>query len=143
VVSGTETEPATVGGQDGADPEGENFVSAREATAIMRYAETKPDRFREGWQRRIAYTDKLMIVVIDVENGPWAEPDPPHSHPHEQVAYVVSGEVMFICEDAEPQRLQAGDVYAIPPNKQHTIQLLSKTARLVDVFHPLREEFLP
>ena len=60
----------------------------------------------------------------------------------EQIAYVADGEVLFICEGAEPQRLQGGDVYAIPPNKPHTIQLLSERARLVDTFHPIREDFI-
>ena len=83
-----------------------------------------------------------VSVVIDVENGPWEGPDPLHSHPHEQIAYVADGEVLFICEDAEPRRLRGGDVYAIPPNKRHTIQLLSKRARLVDTFHPIREDFI-
>ena len=119
-----------------------SHLSVGDSSAILRYGETPPDRFREGWQRRVVHTNTLMMVVIDVENGPWAEPDPPHSHPHEQIAYVADGEVLFICEGAEPQRLQGGDVYAIPPNKPHTIQLLSKRARLVDTFHPIREDFI-
>jgi quercetin dioxygenase-like cupin family protein len=118
-----------------------SHLSVGESSAVMHYGETPPDRFREGWQRRIVHTGKLMMVVIDVENGPWSEPDPPHSHPHEQIAYVADGEMMFICEGAEPQRLRAGDVFAVPSNKRHTIQLLSKRARLVDTFHPVREDF--
>ena len=35
-----------------------------------------------------------------------------------------------------------GDLYAIPPDLPHSIQLFSKTARLVDCFTPLREDFL-
>ncbi len=119
-----------------------SHLGVRESSAVMHYGETQPDLFREGWQRRIVYAGKLMMVVIDVENGPWSEPDPPHSHPHEQIAYVAEGELLFICEGAEPQRLRAGDVYAIAPNKQHTIQLLSKRARLIDTFHPIREDFI-
>ncbi len=34
-----------------------------------------------------------MMVVVDFNDGPTSEPDPPHSHPHEQVSYVVSGEI--------------------------------------------------
>ncbi len=119
-----------------------SHLSVRESSAVMRYGETRPNLFREGWQRRIVHTGKLMMVVIDVDNGPWSEPDPPHSHPHEQIAYVADGELLFICEGSEPQRLQAGDIYAVPPNKQHTIQLLSRRARLIDTFHPIREDFI-
>ena len=119
-----------------------SHLNVGESSAVMHYGETQPDRFREGWQRRVIHTGKLMMVVIDVENGPWPEPDPPHSHPHEQIAYVAEGEVLFICEGSEPQHLKAGDVYAIAPNKPHTIRLLSRRARLVDTFHPIREDFI-
>jgi quercetin dioxygenase-like cupin family protein len=83
-----------------------------------------------------------MAVVIDIENGPWDQADPPHTHPHEQITYVASGDVLFLCEGLDPVRLTAGDLYAIPPEIPHSIQLLSKTARLVDCFTPLREDFL-
>lgn len=109
---------------------------------VLNHVGTEPDRFRPGWQRRIIHTDKLMMVVLDIDNGPWAEPDPPHSHPHEQIAYIAQGDILFICDGAQPQRLIAGDVFAVPPNVKHTIQVLSKTARLVDTFHPIREDFI-
>lgn len=37
-----------------------------------------------------------MMVVIDFNDGPTDEPDPPHSHHHEQVSYVVTGEILFV-----------------------------------------------
>jgi hypothetical protein len=36
----------------------------------------------------------------------------------------------------------AGDLYGIPPDVPHTIQLLSKTACLIDSFTPIRDDFL-
>jgi quercetin dioxygenase-like cupin family protein len=110
--------------------------------AVFHPDATNGERFRAGFERWIVHTDKLMAVVIDIANGPWKEPDPPHSHPHEQIAYVVQGEVLFICEGLAPARLGPGDLYAIPPGIPHTIQLLSATARLVDCFTPVREDFL-
>jgi quercetin dioxygenase-like cupin family protein len=82
-----------------------------------------------------------MAVVIDFEDGPHAEPDPPHSHPHEQVTYVAEGELYFFV-DGEPHRLGPGDLIAVPGRVPHTIQLLTKTARLVDTFTPVRDDFL-
>jgi quercetin dioxygenase-like cupin family protein len=83
----------------------------------------------------------LMVVVIDFTDGPSAEPDPPHAHPHEQVTYVAEGEVLFFI-DGEPTRLAAGDLITVPPNAPHSIQLLSNPVRLVDTFSPIREDFL-
>jgi quercetin dioxygenase-like cupin family protein len=83
-----------------------------------------------------------MMVVIDFSNGPWTEPEPPHHHVHEQATYVAQGEILFFCEDEEPQRLESGDMFFVPSDKKHTIQLLSKTVKLIDSFNPLRDEFL-
>jgi len=83
-----------------------------------------------------------MTVVLDVDNGPWTAPDPYHSHQHEQISYVAEGEILFLAEGEEPRRLGAGDLFAVPSGKPHSIQLLSKHARLVDTFNPIREDFL-
>lgn len=113
-----------------------------EKAKVLQLETVEGENFRPGFERWIIHTDGLMAVVLDITNGPWKEPDPPHSHPHEQVACVAEGEVLFICEGLAPARLVAGDMYAIPPNIPHAIQLLSKTARLVDCFTPIREDFL-
>ncbi len=110
--------------------------------AILRYAETPGDVFREGWQRRIVQTSQLMTVVIDVDNGPWDAPDPLHSHPHEQITYIAEGEVLYFSEGETPRRLRAGDLFAVPGGQPHSIQLLSQRARLIDSFTPPREDFL-
>ncbi|MFB6319563.1 cupin domain-containing protein [Saccharicrinis sp. FJH54] len=110
--------------------------------AVLKFDETPYEKVKEGLQRKIIHTDKLMTVVIDFTNGPWSEPEPPHNHPHEQTAYVAEGELIFLCEGEPDQHLKAGDMYAVPPNKMHTIQLLSATARIVDNFTPLREDFM-
>jgi quercetin dioxygenase-like cupin family protein len=83
-----------------------------------------------------------MLVVVDFDDGPAAQPDPPHAHPHEQVSYVAEGEVLFFL-DGSPTRLGPGGVVSIPSNVPHAIQTLTSHARLVDVFTPIREDFLP
>ena len=94
-----------------------------------------------GRERYLAYTDNLMVVVIDFTDGPQEAPDPPHSHPHEQVTYVAEGEVLFFIND-HPHKLSAGDLITVPPDAPHTIQLLTAKVRLVDTFNPIREDFL-
>jgi quercetin dioxygenase-like cupin family protein len=96
----------------------------------------------KGLQRKIIHTKNLMTVLIDFTDGPWDEPQPPHSHPHEQSSFVAAGEIIFYCEGEDDQLLQAGDMFAVPSGKKHTIKLLTKKARLIDSFTPLREDFL-
>nr|HPM32871.1 cupin domain-containing protein [Chryseolinea sp.] len=78
----------------------------------------------------------------DFDNGPWKEPDLPHQHVHEQTTYIAEGEIIFSCEGEDDQKLVTGDMFWVPSNKMHTIQLLTEKARLVDSFNPIREEFL-
>ena len=95
----------------------------------------------EDRTRYLAHTDHLMMAVIDFNDGPTYAPDPPHSHPHEQVSYVVDGEIIFFL-DNEETRLGPGDIFTVPPNIPHSVQLLTQHVRLVDTFHPIREEFI-
>jgi len=109
---------------------------------ILQTAVAPAHRFREGVDRRLICTEQLMTAVLDFENGPWDQADPYHSHPHEQITYIAEGELIFLAEGDEPRHLKAGDLFAVPSNLPHSIQLLSKRARLIDCFHPIREDFL-
>ena len=111
--------------------------------ATLLFDKTPYTKVREGLDRKIIHTNTLMTVLIDFTDGPWAEPEPPHSHPHEQTSYVAAGEIIFFCEDEEPVNLKAGDMFAAPSGKKHCIQLLTPSVRLVDSFSPIREDFLP
>ncbi|MBT1704022.1 cupin domain-containing protein [Chryseosolibacter indicus] len=97
---------------------------------------------KSGVERRLIHGENLMMVVIDFTNGPWSEPEPFHFHVHEQATYVAEGELLFLCEGEPDQHLKAGDMFFVTSNKKHTIQVLSKTLRLIDSFNPIREEFL-
>ena len=108
---------------------------------IVKQTEVAPQTIAPGRERYLARTDHLMMVVIDFNDGPTEAPDPPHRHPHEQVSYVVSGEVIFFL-DGVATPLGPGDMFTVPPDVPHSIQLLSDYVRLVDTFHPIREEFL-
>jgi quercetin dioxygenase-like cupin family protein len=118
------------------------MVHAERATAVLHRTRTPAETVRPGLSRRIIRTGQLMTVTIDFEDGPWADADPFHSHPHEQTCYVAEGEVLFLSEGQETRKLSAGDLFAVPPDIPHSIQLLSRTARLVDTFHPVREDFI-
>ena len=110
--------------------------------AVLKFNEVPYEIVRVGLQRKIIHTDNLMTVLIDFSDGPWDKPEPPHSHPHEQTSYVAEGEIIFLCEGEADQHLKAGDMFAVPSGRPHTIQLLTEKARLVDCFNPVREDFL-
>jgi len=108
---------------------------------ILKDRLTPPTETTSGVYRKIIHLNGLLTAIIDFKNGPWPEPDPPHAHPHEQTSYVAKGELMvFIGEDAH--KLEEGDTFAIPSNVPHSVQILSRKARLIDSFQPVREDFL-
>jgi len=109
---------------------------------VLQFDTIPYEKVKEGLQRKIIRTNNLMTVLIVFSNGPWKEPEPPHSHPHEQTSYVAAGEIIFYCEGEKDQRLKSGDMFAIPSGKKHTIKLLTKIVRLIDSFNPIREDFL-
>ena len=99
------------------------------------------EEVKEGFRRRITHLDNLMVVVCDFTNGPAIKPDPPHSHPHEQITYVAEGE-LFLFLGEEKHQLSPGDVFLVPPDLPHCIQTISAHVRLIDCFSPIREDFL-
>lgn len=109
--------------------------------AVLKYSEMPVQPIRAGVERRLGYTDNLMMTILDFNDGPTSEPDPPHSHPHEQISYVAEGEILFFL-DGVVAHLGPGDVFLVPSGKSHTIQRLTEHVRLVDCFTPLREDFL-
>ncbi len=110
--------------------------------AVLKFDQVPYEKVKEGLERKIIHTKNLMTVLIDFSNGPWEEPEPPHSHPHEQTSYVAEGEIIFYCEGEPDRHLEAGDMFAVPSGKKHTIKLLTPNVRLVDSFTPIREDFI-
>lgn len=106
------------------------------------YRQQPEEKVSEGLSRTLVYTEHLMMAILDFTGGPWNEPEPFHSHPHEQIAYVAEGEIVFYCEGRDDAHLKAGDTYAIPSGQKHTIRLLTENAKIIDTFTPVREDFL-
>ncbi len=103
--------------------------------------EVKEKRISDSRKRTVVHLDNVMVVIWDFSNGPMTEPDPFHSHPHEQITYVAEGELLFIINDKE-SHLKKGDLITIPSGVNHCIKTLSKDVRLVDSFSPIREDLV-
>ena len=64
-----------------------------------------------------------------------------HSHPHEQVGMVVAGSARFVIGEEE-RLLRQGDLYRIPGDVEHSVHILEDGLEAIDVFHPLRDDYL-
>ncbi|MBU2326543.1 MAG: cupin domain-containing protein [Alphaproteobacteria bacterium] len=92
-----------------------------------------------GGLKRIvaAYNTNLMCVEAHFETGTVAAL---HSHPHEQITYVISGKFEFKVGD-ETYYISAGDSLYKQPNIMHGATCL-QAGTLLDIFTPHREDFL-
>lgn len=90
----------------------------------------------EGFEARFVHTENLTLIYWDIKAG---LPFPVHHHPHEQVSYILEGELEAEM-DGKLEILKAGDFLVIPPNLSHGGKALSD-AKLIDVFYPIREDY--
>jgi quercetin dioxygenase-like cupin family protein len=92
----------------------------------------------EGIKRKImAYDERLMVVKVAFETGGIGTV---HQHHHTQITHVESG-VFEVEIDGEKQMLKPGDVFFIPSNIWHGAVCM-EAGVLIDVFSPMREDFI-
>ena len=71
--------------------------------------------------------------------GGYSVPD--HSHVYEQTGYLVSGRMMFRIGDENIEVLP-GDSWCIPADMIHGTRVL-EDSRVIEVFAPVRDDYLP
>jgi quercetin dioxygenase-like cupin family protein len=64
-----------------------------------------------------------------------------HTHPHEQMTLVIKGKVKFTIS-GEVRIVSGGDVLHFPPHNRHGATMLEEEVILIDIFSPIREDFL-
>ncbi len=65
----------------------------------------------------------------------------PHQHVHEQVSYIAKGSFDVICGE-EKFVAKEGDSIWFPSNVRHGVTARDEDSVIIDIFHPLREDFL-
>lgn len=92
----------------------------------------------KGIKRQIfGYDNQIMMVKVTFEKGAIGDL---HTHSHIQVSYVESGRFEMTI-DNEIKVLEKGDGFYIPSNVLHGSKCL-EAGVLIDVFNPMREDFL-
>ncbi len=110
---------------------------------IVRKGEGKilPSHEKDGkkaWGSVLVYGKNLMFTTFNFEKGSTV---PVHSHPHEQLTYIVKGKVLFKRGDEEFV-LEEGDSIYCAPNEPHGVLEALEESQLLDAFSPVREDFL-
>ncbi len=85
-----------------------------------------------------AAAEHMMLSLVEFQPGAVVAA---HSHPHEQVGMVVEGRAHFFVGE-DDQVLGPGDMYRIPGGVTHRVVALDEGAKALDIFHPIREDYL-
>ena len=92
-----------------------------------------------GLERRIlTHNPNLMLVEHRMVKG-WKGAR--HAHPQEQLVYVLSGRLSFIC-GTEKFEIKAGDSFIVPGDVEHEAAALEDCV-VIDVFNPTRPDYVP
>lgn len=86
----------------------------------------------------LSYSENLMAVELHFQKGAVGAK---HSHPHEQIGYIISGKLVYQEDGCEDKELQTGDTYYVAPDVEHGVLVLEETV-LLDVFTPMRKDFV-
>jgi len=102
------------------------------------WASVPSKQLEEGIERQMIVGEKLMICRLRFAPHVVTQP---HDHPHEQMTIVEQGRVLFTIGN-EQRLAQAGEVLYFPSGTWHGATTLDDEVVLVDIFSPIREDFL-
>jgi quercetin dioxygenase-like cupin family protein len=105
---------------------------------VVKGAEAKHSSPEPGLTRLVgAYNDKLFLAEHRMEKG-WV--GAAHSHPHEQIVYVISGHLRVTCA-GQTVDARAGDSFVVRGGVEHQASAVEPT-HVIDVFTPCRNDYL-
>jgi quercetin dioxygenase-like cupin family protein len=90
-----------------------------------------------GLRRQVmSYSPAMMLVRHTMKKG-WVGAR--HSHPHEQMVYIVSGRIRFE-HPGGIFEVGPGDCFLVPGSVEHLASAL-EDSEVLDIFTPMREDY--
>jgi quercetin dioxygenase-like cupin family protein len=89
-----------------------------------------------GIAGRYIHGDQCTMGIVEIEKGSVL---PLHHHPHEQLTYILEGELEMTI-GGETMTLRQGDYFVIHSNVPHAA-VAHVACKVIDVFAPVREEY--
>ncbi|HEY4215597.1 MAG TPA: cupin domain-containing protein [Gemmatimonadaceae bacterium] len=104
---------------------------------LHRWDDIVPEQITPAISRRYVTGDGVTIARFELTRGGVV---PMHSHPNEQLSYVLSGTLEYRFAD-RVFVAGAGEMLQIPNGLAHEVTALEDTI-VVDVFEPIRQDWL-
>lgn len=93
-------------------------------------------------RKLLAYQEGEQGYTITLMKAKAGATAPLHSHPHQQVVYVLSGKGDFHCGD-DIQTVKPGDVIQIGSDVPHTFDSFAEDTVWMEFFTPERLDYKP
>jgi len=109
-----------------------------EKARLYKWDQLPKEVVRAGVERCGFRGDDVLLVMNWLTPGMDVKP---HSHPFEQIAYIVQGRMKFVVGD-DVFDAGPGSVIRIPANVTHCGEPIGdETVLNLDVFNPIREDY--
>ena len=89
-----------------------------------------------GARVRFVHSENMTFAYWSFDAGAVL---PDHSHPHEQVANIIEGELELTL-DGKAVIIKPGQVVVIPGGSTHSGRAVT-ACKIIDVFYPIREDY--
>ena len=90
----------------------------------------------QGYFGKFINSQNMSMAIWEVKAD---SPLPEHKHINEQITMILKGKFKMIV-DGKTQILESGSVIIIPSNVPHS-GLSITDCKIIDAFHPVREDF--
>jgi len=105
---------------------------------FVRFDDVKAFELVAGVTGRPLFGAGAMLNLIELEPGAVV---PLHSHPHEQLGIVLRG-MQALVVDGVPHELGPMEGYVLPGGVEHSGYGGPEGALVIDIFQPVREDYL-
>ncbi len=106
---------------------------------VIPAADIQPNVLSDLAQRKTVTGESLMITRYEAKAGAVFEA---HSHPEEQMGYVIKGRIeFFVGEPEERFVFEAGTFFHFASNEHHRSRVVDD-CMVIDVFSPPRPQYL-
>ena len=104
---------------------------------FFQISDIEPFEILPGLRIRAPFGQNLMLSYLEFDRDAVV---PFHSHPHEQVVYVIQGHLKITCGQTTFDA-RAGDSFLVRGGVQHGACAVEESA-VVDIFTPCREDYV-
>jgi quercetin dioxygenase-like cupin family protein len=112
--------------------------TATPAATLHRWSEIEPEQLNPLLTRQFLTGSKAMLGRIVLTKGCAV---PRHSHPNEQLVFILEGSLRFEFDDGSTQLVNSGEILVIPSDLPHAAVALEDTINF-DIFAPPRQDWI-